>query len=435
MDTTEVTPGDESGGPDVAPTERSDTPGGPAPVVTHPFAVLRNGAFRALWLNTFGFILIRSTQQFAYVWLVLELGGGPSAAGLAAFSLGIPVLFLALPAGVLSDRLDRRMLMVISQLGAMAVTALTAVLIWRGWITIPIAFALAVAVGMTTALGTPVRQAIVPSIVPKERLQNAVALMTLGMNVSFMVGPAVSGGIIEAWGLDGAFAAQTGIYALTLLPLIGLRLPTIVQDGPRRRMHHDIREGLSFIWHHKGILALIGLLTTSGMFMIGPFQALLPVIARDRLGRGAFEASLLFVALGAGMLITSLSLASAKDLRRKGLIFTSNMILGGVLFAGIGLSTVYPLTMALMFFWGMGGGLFINLNQTLIQANTPNELMGRVMSVHTVSFQGVGPIGALMAGAGAAALGIPVWVSISGVLLCTAAILALLTQPELRRMS
>lgn len=389
--------------------------------------------FKYLWLNTFGFALIQSTERFTFVWLVLQLGGGPSGAGLVAFALGIPVLFLSLPAGVLSDRMSRRQLLLWSQATALVLTGATAALVWSGRITIPLAYALAAGIGATTAFGRPVRQAIVPSIVEASRLQNAVALMTLGMNTSLIIGPAFGGGIIALTGLAWAFVLQTVLYALTLLPLLPLRLPKIVRE--EGRPGRELLDGLAFILRRPGIRTLVGLLMLSGLFMIGPFQALLPHIAEAELGTGAFGASMLFVALGAGMLVTSILLAAARNIRRKGMWFMTNLIGGGVIWAGVGLSDAYALTFVLMLAWGLGGGLFINLNQTLIQLNTPDRLMGRVMSVHTLAFQGVGPLGALIAGGAADAIGATSWVTACGAAIAVAAALGLLTQPGLRRMT
>lgn len=395
-----------------------------------PFAT---PAFKYLWLNTFGFALIQSTERFTFVWLLLQLGGGASGAGLVAFTLGIPVLFLSLPAGVLSDRMSRRKLLIWSQAAAMAITGLTAGLVWTDRITIPLAYALAAGIGVTTAFGRPVRQAVIPSVVEPGRLQNAVALITLGMNTSMIIGPAFGGGIIALTGLAGAFVLQTALYGLTLLPLLPMRLPAIVRDGDSRPFR-DLLEGLGFIVRNRGIRTLVGLLMLSGLFMIGPFQALLPYIAESELGADAFGASLLFVALGAGMLVTSILLASARDIRRKGMWFMTNLIGGGLIWAAVGLSDAYALTFVLLLAWGLGGGLFINLNQTLIQANTPDALMGRVMSVHTLSFQGIGPVGALIAGTAAGAVGATTWVTACGITLAAAAVLALVSQPSLRRM-
>lgn len=396
------------------------------------FAAFEVVAFRYLWLNSFSFALTQGTQRFAYVWLVLELGGGAGAAGLIAFALGIPVLFVALPAGVLSDRMDRRRLLVVSQVVALVVTALTAVLIWADLVNVGVTFLLAVCLGSTTALGQPVRSAVVPSIIDRERLMNAIVLTTLGMNVSMIIGPALGGGVIALWGLAGAFAFQAGIYALGLLTLIPLRLPPVLGQAARGG-REELREAFSFISSHQGIRALFLLLAGSGVFMMGPFAALLPQIARVRLGRSAFGASMLFTAIGAGMMVGSLVLGSLR-LTRKGEWFIGALLPGGLLFGAIGLSRSYLLTAALMAVWGFMGGFFMNLNQTLIQSHTPQELMGRVMSIHTLSFMGLAPFGSLLAGGAAGLIGAAEWIVVCGVVLSVMAAFAIVTQPELRRM-
>lgn len=412
--------------------EAEGSPGPSAPAATsHPFTILRDGTFRALWLNTIAFILVQSTQRFAYVWLVLDLGGKEREAGITAFAMGIPLLFLSLPAGVISDRMDRRRLLAWSQVGAIVVSGATAALIISGRISIGATYVLAAAMGTTTAYGQPVRQAIVPSIVPLTRLQNAVALMSLAMNTSFMAGPAIGGAMIAGWGIGPSFAVQTAIYVLALVPLGALRLPAVVRKA-ERNMIREMREGIAFITHDPGVRVLMGMLMIFGLLLIGPFQALLPVIARDNLDRGALGTGLLFASLGTGMLLTSLALAAARDLGRKGLIFALNYIFGGLGFTAIGISRSYTATLVILLFWGMGAGLFINLNQTLVQTRTPHELMGRVMSVQTLAFAGIGPIGALLAGGAAEAMGAARWVAICGMFIAATGLVVVLTQREVR---
>ena len=399
----------------------------------HPFTMLADRTFRALWLNTTAFFLVQSTQRFAFVWLVLDLGGSEREAGITAFATGIPILFLSLPAGVLSDRTDRRKVLAWSQLGALCVSALTAGLILSDRISIGATYALAAAMGATTAYGQPVRQAIVPSIVPLHRLQNAIALMSLAMNATFMIGPAVGGAMIASWGIGPSFAIQTAVYVVAFVPLRSLRLAETVRRA-ERHLVREVREGFAFILSNGGVRTLVGMLVVFGLLLIGPFQALLPVLARDNLDRGALGTGLLFAALGTGMLLMSVALAAARDLKRKGLIFALNYIWGGIGFAVIGLSRSYVATLVVLLFWGMGAGLFINLNQTLVQTRTPHELMGRVVSVQTLAFAGIGPIGALVAGAGAETIGADTWIAICGAFIAATGILVVATQRDVREL-
>ncbi len=399
------------------------------------FSAFKSRPFTFLWINTFGFALVQATQRFAFVWLVLEIGQGSGAAGLVVFMLGIPVLFVTIPAGVLADRMDRRILVLISQLAAVLVTIVAAVISLADAMSTGIALALAFGVGATVAVGLPVRNAIIPSVVDRNRLLNGVVMMSMSQNISQIAGPAFGGLAIALWGIGGAFLAQAIVLLVGTLALVPLRVPRARGTSVYRNPLSELGDGLRFVWGHQGIRMLIVMLFISGLFMMGPFAALLPKIAKDELGREAFAASLLFVFMGVGMVTSSLRLASMPRLRNKGGWFISSLILGGVVLAGLGLSPWYGLTAAIMFIGGMSAGVFMNLNQTLIQANTPDEMMGRVVSIHTLGLQGIGPLGSLLAGAGAALLTAPAWMAVSGVILSTTAVIMLLTQKTLRQMA
>ena len=130
-------------------------------------SAFKSRPFTLLWINTFGFALVQATQRFAFVWLVLELGRGSGAAGLVSFALGVPVLFMTIPAGVLADRMDRRKLVLISQLAAVGVTLAAGIIVFAGAMTTVVALVLALGVGATVAVGLPVRNAIVPTVVER----------------------------------------------------------------------------------------------------------------------------------------------------------------------------------------------------------------------------------------------------------------------------
>ena len=188
------------------------------------------------------------------------------------------------------------------------------------------------------------------------------------------------------------------------------------------------------MWGHRGIRTLILLLGVTGIFMMGPFGTLLPQIAKEELGSSPFEAGLLFAFMGAGMMISSLGIASVPDLKNKGGWFMVSLMTAGFVLPALGLSPWYALTAVVIFLGGMGGGVFMNLNQTLVQANSPHEMMGRVVGIHTLAFQGIGPMGGILAGFMAAWLGAPIWMAISGGILLALTTMAFLTQPVLRKM-
>ncbi|HJP40679.1 MAG TPA: MFS transporter, partial [Dehalococcoidia bacterium] len=235
--------------PDVV--EQSSPPPASGGLSLQTFSAFRSAPFRLLWLNTLSFVLSQSIRQFAFVWLALELGGGGRTLGLIAFALGLPVLVLGLPAGALADRMDRRLLLFGSQISAMAMSFLAAVLIWSGAMTTPVTLVFALALGTSMALGAPVRQAIVPTLVHPDRLLNAVTLVGMGQNISQIIGPALAGLMIALFGIGASFAFQGVLLAVGLLALIPLRVPA--PTGVRRNMRLELQEGLSFVAQHPGI--------------------------------------------------------------------------------------------------------------------------------------------------------------------------------------
>lgn len=412
----------------------------PALPTIETFSAFKSRPFTYLWINTLSFALVQAMQRFAFVWLVIEaveiggLGRGSEWSGTVFFALGIPVLFVTIPAGVLADRINRRSLVLGSQVVAVAVTIAAGVIIVAGAMTTAIALALAVGVGATIAVGLPVRNAIVPTVVDRDTLLKAIVMMSMAMNISQIVGVSIGGGLIALWGIGGAFIGQGVILAIGTLALIPLKVPPTRAPEQRQHPMTELKEGLRFVWDHQGIRSLIFLLGVTGIFMMGPFGTLLPQVAKEELGREAFTASLLFTFMGLGMVISSLAIASVPDLKNKGGWFIGSLMTAGFILPALGLSNWYPVTAAVIFLGGMGGGIFMNLNQSLVQANTPPEMMGRVVSIHTLAFQGIGPFGGLLAGLMAAWLGAPIWMAISGGILLALTTLAFVSLPALRKM-
>ena len=409
------------------------------------FTAFRSRPFALLWTNTFLFALSQAFQQFTLAWLALKISedgetvfgmtlGAGTAVGLVLFALGLPVLAFGLYAGALADRIDRRLLLFGSQLAGIAVTATAAALMAAGLIGIWSTFGLALLLGAALAFGQPVRMAILPSLVTPERVLNAVTLTNLGLTGSQMLGQPISGLLINLGGIETAFGAQSALLTLGLLPLLGLRVPRVAADATRR-LGDELREGLAFVAGHAGIRALMFVLLATALVMAGTFMALLPRIAREELGAEAFAASLLFGAMGPGTLMASLLLASFARLRRAGLFFLATLVAGGVLNVALGLAPWYWFALLIMFITGWNAGFFTNLNMALVQAHTPNALMGRVMSIYTICMVGGMPIGALASGAISDVVGAREWFAICGAALLALGLIAMVTQPALRRMA
>lgn len=398
---------------------------------------LRATQFPLLWVTVFAYLLIGSAERFTFVWLVIEELDGPSwASGLVLFSLGLPVFLFVLPAGALADRWDRRRLLMTTQLCGAVVTALAAVLVATGVMNLWLAMLTAGLLGAALAFGQPVRSSLVPAVVPRTLLLRAIVTMTIGMNVAMIIGPFVGGLIIRNVGIEWAFTVEAVLFLVGFLTLIPLRLPAHAAGSAPgrfdvRALLASVRAGLSFVWHHPTLRALFGLLTVGGFLMMGASSLLLPEIAKDTFGRGADEASRLFAFMGVGMMITSIFLLAVGGVQRKGRKFLVAMAAGTSVQVLQGLAPSYWTLAFLLFCWGGTGGWYLNLNQTLIQSATSDEMMGRVMSLHTLCQVGLSPLGSLAAGLVATGVGARATMSVFG---AVGVVLVLLTATRARQL-
>ena len=392
--------------------------------------------FRLLWTNSFLFVLVQSTQRFSFVWLALELGAKSDISGVILFVMGIPALLISLPVGVMSDHLNRKKLLITSQLGALAMTIAIAGMVSSGFITIAWAIVGSFFAGLFVALGTPVRAAVIPTLVPSHQLVGAIAVNTIGMNVGLIIGPATAGPVIRIWGIQGAFWLQSVLYAAGLLALIRLELPPS-SNTQRRQLKLEIFEGIKFINRDPAVRSFFVLLSASTVFMMAPWIVLGPQLAREEAGATGSQTTLMFALLGVGQFVTSIFIMRFNQLLvRKGLWFMCGLCWGSAVQIFLGQTHSIAFMSLFLFLWGVGGGLYMNLNQTLIQNNTPREVMGRVMAIHSLLMSGLAPAGALVVGVVARHFdSAPLVFSLCGLAMLGSTLFFLVFRPHLRPMS
>ena len=392
--------------------------------------------FRLLWTNSFLFILVQSTQRFAFVWLALELGAKSDISGLILFVMGIPVILISLIVGVMSDHADRRMLLLVSQTGALLITVAVAAMVSFGHITIRYAVVGSFISGIFIAIGSPVRNAIIPSIVPSDKLVGAIAVNTIGSNLGLIIGPVAAGPAIAVWGIEGAFWLQAAMHLVGFFALIPLQLPASV-NTQRKRMREEIFGGVSFIRGHAEVRSFYVLLSASILYMMAPWIVLGPQIAKEQAGASGSQTTILFGLLGIGQFVSSIGILRYNHkIQQKGLWFIGGLCWGGFVQIVLGQSNSIAMMSVLLFAWGLGGGFYMNLSQTLIQNNTPAAVMGRVMAVHSLLMSGLAPLGALFVGLIARRIdSAPETFSVAGALMLLTAIYFLTTKKNLRSMA
>ena len=380
---------------------------GDEPSVAGEHASLRGTGFWLLWCNAISISLVGSADRFTFEWLVGSTLDAPDwASGLVLFCLGAPVFAFVLVAGALADRGNRRRMLLTTQIGGVVVLSISALMVWSGVASVPLACVVAGAFGMVAAFSQPVRSALTPMLVPRPSLMHAIVVMTIGSNTAMIVGPLVAGSVIDRWGVGWAFAVQASFFVVGVGMVSRLRVPALPPREHEVRLRTDVADGLRFVWHHPRLRPLFVLLSVGGGLMMGGATALLPKLARDEFGRSASEASGLFALMGVGLVCTSLLLMRHRQrIRRRGLVMMLAMTFGCSNQALQGVVPSFVLLQVLLVLWGVGGGFYMNMNQTLIQEATPQGHMGRVMALSGLTQAGLVPIGALVSSSMAGAIG------------------------------
>ncbi|MEM9035497.1 MAG: MFS transporter [Actinomycetota bacterium] len=416
--------------------------------------------FRRLWLNNVAFFLVANAQRFAFGWIVLDLLlRNERSQGLIVFALGVPTLFLVLHAGMWADRWNRKRLLIGTQLAAASVMAATAVLIGLGrigpgreaaesllageggvtaeaadngfgWLLLLTALA-----GAATALGQPVRTALVPVLVPREQLFSAIAVNAIAMTLSMILGPVLLKVVGDEFGFDGAFWFLTALLLLGTVALARLRVPDHAEPTERRPGLREVGDAVRHIIRDRRLRTLFGLLGLSSITVNPAVMVTLQAHVKEELGRSAGDAAIPFSLMGIGMAISSVYVMRRGDMPNKGANFMRAMMFGSTMTMSVGLSGSFELTLLFAFSMGLAGGFFINMNQGLIQAHTPEPIMGRVMAVYTLMMNGLMPLGALVLGLVAGAIGTGPTIAIAGATSLSIVALTYLRDEELGSLS
>ena len=358
-------------------------------------------------------------QTVAQAWLVLQLTSDPLWLGVVAAAQFIPVLVFGLFAGVYADSLPKRKTLIATQAIKMALSTILAVLAFSDSATIPLLILLALAIGTVNAVDMPVRQAFSVEMVGREDIGNAVALNSAMFNGARVIGPAVAGITIGLVGVPWAFTIDALSFLAVIVALALMRDAELLSPARIARPESvsdvmtQLREGLSYVRRTPIVLMsllVIGLVSAVGM----NFSVVIPPLAEGVLHSGATGYGFLMAASGLGSLLAALALAF-RGAARPAFIGIGAMILG-VSEIALGWSTVFALSMVLMFAVGFGAILMAATVNTTIQLAVPDGLRGRVMSVYTTIFAGSTPIGGPVMGGIASLFGIAVSLAVGGVL-------------------
>jgi len=357
---------------------------------------LRNPNFRLFWSGNFLSNIGTWMQNVAQGWLVLTLTGSAFWLGVVGFAGSIPFLIFTLFGGVVADRVNKRRLLLVTQSIMMLLAFTLAALAWFKIITVWELVLLSFLNGMAMAMNAPSYQALVPRLVPREDLTNAIALNSAQFNMSRILGPTLGGYAMALVGVAGNFFLNGVSFLAVLWALTRIRYPE-QEPSHYPGLLTSLREGFAYVRGNRQMRVLVWMTGTASFFGI-PFITFIPYFARMQLHVGETGLGWLMAASGLGAVFGAVTVAALGTLRHRGRVVT----VGGVVFfsaiIAFSYSHIFLLSQCLLLFEGYSAILMISSFNVAIQHLASDQMRGRVMSIYATCFLGLPPLGSLLAG-------------------------------------
>ena len=356
-----------------------DQPPPAGPRFLRPFLALRHRNFRLLWTGS----LISNTgdwvDQIALNWLVLQTTGSPAALGLVNLCRGVPILLFTLVGGAAADRFERRRLMLGTQGAAMVIALILAALVYSGNASLWLIAVVATARGTIVAFNLPARHSLVSEIVPRHDLPRAIALNSMTINLTKVIGPLIAGLLIASVGLAACFLINALSFLGVLWCLGAMSIPPLIRERTGS-IGRNILDGFAFIRGHTTIRLLV-LVALIPMFFGQPYITMLAVFADDVYRIGPDGLGLLVASAAAGSIVGALMVSTFSDLARRGLTMLALLAAYGGLLIVFSLNPVAQLAPFILVGVGAMQIAYSACNNTILQLVVPDHVRGRVLSV------------------------------------------------------
>ncbi len=403
------------------------------------FRALRHRNFRLFWSGAFLSNTGTWMQAVAQGWLVLQLTNSPFWLGFDGFMSTAPGLLLTLAGGVFADLMDRRKLLINTQivagLAALTLGILVATHVVQVWMILTLSFI----TGCCLAMAGPSYMALVYDLVGREDLANAVALNSTQFQLARVLGPVFAGVGFKLFGLAGCFFANAVSFVAVVagLKMVRFERPDKDDSLPTRSMKdkgafiQDLVEGFRYVGGRPRVSTLLMISAVTSLFG-APYISMTPVFARDVFHLGATGLALLMGMAGAGALFGALFLAYLGDFRHKGWFVLGGDFAFAVCLICFSLSTNLVVSLVFLFLLGFGIVCAVAVSNTLLQKLVSNEMRGRVMSMFMLSFIGAMPIGNLIAGAASHRFGVQHTLAAGGIIIAAYVVVVTVHSPRLR---
>jgi predicted MFS family arabinose efflux permease len=396
----------------------------PAPDLSAARSAFAFDGYRRLWIGAFLSSVGTWTQDVALSWLIYVRFADPSLLGVRAFAADAPLLTFMLLGGAMADRVDRRRILLTSQVLQLLFAATLGVLYALDRLGIAAILTVAFLTGLAQSQSAPTYQAVLTSLVPRAVIPSAVALNSLQFNLSRAIGPVIAGLLLALAGAGACFGVNAVSFLAVIVALLGLRLPS-ADAGPRAGLGASMLEGISHVGRSP-LLRALTLTGAAGTFLTFPLVTYLPVFAGKTLHTGASGYSELLTSYGVGAIVGAVATARrGRSVGREKALFGYLMLFGLATMLAMASGRQWP-AMALLVVAGWSSVSAFSTLNSLVQENAPDALRGRVLSVWGLAFRGGMPLGSLSAGFAVRRFGAPLAIgSYSAVLFALALLLRL----------
>jgi MFS family permease len=403
------------------------------------FRALRHRNFLLFWSGAFLSNTGTWMQAVAQGWLVLQLSNSPFWLGFDGFMGTAPGLLLTLAGGVFADLMDRRKLLIYTQIVAGLAAFTLGILVVTHVVQVWMILAMSFVTGCCLAIAGPSYMALVFDLVDRKDLANAVALNSTQFQLARVLGPVFAGVGFKLFGVAGCFFANAVSFVFVVIGLKMVRFdrPEKLEGAPVRSMKdkgafiHDLAEGFRYVGKRPRVSILLIISAVTSLFG-APYISMTPVFARDVFHLGETGLALLMGTAGAGALVGALFLAYLGDFRRKGWFVLGGDFAFAVCLICFSLSTNVGVSLIFLFLLGFGIVCSVAVSNTLLQKLVTDEMRGRVMSMFMLSFIGAMPIGNLIAGAASHRFGVQHTLAAGGLIIAVFVVVVAVTNPRLR---
>ena len=383
------------------------------------FSALGYRDYRLVWIGAFTSTTGTWMQTIAQGWVVLQMTKSPFLLGVDGFLSTGPMLIFSLFGGVVADRIERRKIMLYSQYLQMTFAFILAALIWSGNVKVWHIFLLSFLTGSAQSFSGPAYVSLLPLLVKREDVPNAIAMNSMQFNLARVIGPVLAGLALTAWGAATCFALNGLSFLAVIFVFLMIRTPATRTDA-HRGIFDEMKDGFRFVASRRKLLILT-FLAFIGTFLGMPIVTFMPVVATTFFSLNAKGYAWLVATYGLGSVLGALLVASSAYAARKGAYALRLQLAFACLLVGFAFSRLLPLSLFLAFCAGACIVGVISLYSSLVQLTTSDAMRGRVMSIFMLAFRGGMPLGNLIAGYVAQRWSITIALAVNGSVLAAVA--------------